>query len=66
MAYRGPVWFLFLKTVLRTIFENIENTILVFSKNCSCSLNLVFSMFSMFFRTKKIGNRKRSPCFPCF
>ena len=28
------------------VFENTRNTILVFSKNCSYFLNLVFSVFS--------------------
>ena len=51
----GPVWFLFLKTVL-------ENIILVLSENCFYSLNLVFSMFSVFFRTKK-KRIKRVPYF---
>ena len=40
---------------LRIVFENIENTVWVFSENCSCSLNLVFSvffMFSVFFNKK--------------
>ena len=31
--------------LLITIFENIENIILVFSKNCFYSLNLVFICF---------------------
>ena len=35
---------------LRTILENIENIILLFSKNCFCPLNFVFFMF---FKTKK-------------
>ena len=48
-----PIWFLFLK-IVRTIIENTENIILVFSENYSCSLNLVFSVFSVFFITKKI------------
>ena len=49
------------------VFENIEKNVLVFFENCSCILNLVFSMFSrkkkkrsqtlfslfsLFFRTK--------------
>ena len=50
------VWFLFLKTVT-TIFENTKNIILMFSKNYSCSLNLGFSMFFVFFITKKIIKR---------
>ena len=51
------VWFLFLKLFLRTIFETIENIILLFSKYCSCYLNLVFSVFFMFLRTKKVGTK---------
>ena len=40
-----------LSVYLVPVFENTENTILVFSKNCSCYSNLVFSMF---FITKKM------------
>ena len=40
----------FRKLLLRIVFENTENTILVFFENCSSYPNLVFSMF---FRTKK-------------
>ena len=35
--------FCFLKLLLRTVFENIKNTIFVFSKNCSCFLDLMFA-----------------------
>ena len=39
----------------------------MFSENCFCSLNLVFYMLFVFFRTKKkIVNQTCSPCFPCF
>ena len=39
----------------------------MFSENCSYSLNLVFSVFSMFFRTKrKTGNKTCFLCFPYF
>ena len=38
---QGSVWFMFLKLFLKTVFENIDNTILVFFKNYSCFLNLV-------------------------
>ena len=54
---------------MRTFFENRENTILVFFKNYSCSLNVMFYMFFVFFRTKKTGNQTSSPYFPyspCF
>ena len=43
----------FLKLFLRTVVENTKNTIFVFFKNCFCYLNLVFSTFSVFFKTKK-------------
>ena len=33
----------FLKLFLRTVFENIKNTIFVFSKNCSCFLDLMLA-----------------------
>ena len=39
------------------VFENIENTKIMFFENCFCSINLVFSlsfMFFMFFQIKKI------------
>ena len=35
------------------VFENIENIILMLFENCFCYLNLVFSTFSIFFRTKE-------------
>ena len=38
----GPFGFCFLNMFLRTVFENTENTKIAFSKNYSCSLNLVF------------------------
>ena len=43
------VWFLFFNTVI----ENTENTILVFSENYSCYLNIVFFVFSVFENKKK-------------
>ena len=37
-----------------TVFENIENNIIIFSENCYCSLVLVFChVFIMFFKIKK-------------
>ena len=48
--------FLFLKIV----HENTYNTIFVFSKNYSCSLNLVFSVF---FETKKLRTKYVLPVF---
>ena len=39
---------------MKTTVENTHNTIFVFSKNCSCFLNLVFSVF---FKTKKLGTK---------
>ena len=48
----GPVLLL----LLRTVFENIKNTILMFFKNCFCYLNLLFSIFFVFFRKK---NKKK-------
>ena len=51
----------------RTIFKNIENTILVFSENYSSFLNLFFFVFFGFFRTKQYKELKTcSSCFPCF
>ena len=49
------VWLLFFKIVL----ENTENTILMFFENYSYSLNLVFTVFSVFFKKKK---KKRIKC----
>ena len=46
--------------LLRAFFENIKNTIIIFSKNCSYYLNLLLFMF---FKTKKIG---KHACFICF
>ena len=40
----------FLKLFLRIVFENIKNTILMFSEFNDCSLNLMFYVFSMFFK----------------
>ena len=50
----------FLKLFLRIIFENTENTILVFSENFSCSMNLVFFVFFIFFITKKKKKKKKN------
>ena len=36
-------FFFFIKLLLKTVFENIKNTIFVFSKNCSCFLDLIFA-----------------------
>ena len=42
----------FLKMFLEQ-FLKTQNTIFVFFENCSYYLNLLFSMFSVFLRTKK-------------
>ena len=39
--------YLFLKTLLRTVFQNIKNTIFVFSENYFYYLNLVFFFISV-------------------
>ena len=44
----------FLKLFLRTVFKNIKNTILVLSENCFCYLNLVVSLFFIFFILEKL------------
>ena len=49
---KGQFGFCFLKLLLRIVFENIEKIILVFFENCSCYLNLVFSVYFVFFITK--------------
>ena len=59
----------FSELLLRTVFENTKNVKMMFSKNCFCYLNLVFSVFSMFFITKRYENQTCSLCFPfsfCF
>ena len=43
----------FLKLLLIIVFDNTENNILVFSKSTPCYLNLVFSVFFVFFITTK-------------
>ena len=43
---------------LRMVFESTENTIFVLSENCSCSLNLMFSMAFVFFIKKKKKKKK--------
>ena len=43
----------FKKLILRIVFKNTDNTILVLFENCSYFLNLVFYVFSMFFRKKR-------------
>ena len=52
----------FKKLILRIVFKNTDNTILVLFENCSYFLNLVFYVFSMFFRKKK-GIKS---CYLCF
>ena len=48
-------------------FENTKNIILVFSKNYSYSLNLLFFVFFVFFQNKiKLENQVYSLCFSCF
>ena len=47
ITYIGLV---FLKLTMRIVYEN---TILVFSENYSCFINLVFYVLFVFFRTKK-------------
>ena len=54
----------FLKLLLRIFFENKDNIILLFFEDYFCSLNLVFSVFLMFFWTKKIENQTCFLCFP--
>ena len=60
--------FCFLKLFLRTIFENTNNTILVFFENTNniilvffkifyYFLNLMFYMFSVVFIIKKLGTK---------
>ena len=49
---KGQFGFCFLKLLLRIVFENIEKIILVFFENCFCYLNLVFSVYFVFFITK--------------
>ena len=43
--------------LLKTIFKNTNNIILVFYENCFYSLNLIFIVYIIFFRTEKIGNK---------
>ena len=45
--------------LVRTIFENTKNIILLFYENSYCYLNLLFLCF-VFFRTKKEKKRKRT------
>ena len=42
----------FLLLFSRIVFENTKNTILVFFESCSCYLNLMFFVFSVFFKSK--------------
>ena len=56
----------FKKLFSRTIFENTEEAILVFIKNCFCSLNLMSPVFFVFFRTKNVGKQTCFPCFFCY
>ena len=55
----------FFKLCLRIVFENTKNTILMFSENCSYYLNLISSVFIVFFITKKKKKGKQT-CFFCF
>ena len=51
---KGAILFFFMKT----IFENIENTIFVFFKTFSCFPNLMFHVSFMVFRRKKKRGKK--------
>ena len=55
------VMFLFLKTILKTYFENNESIILILSENYSSYMNLIFFVFII---TKKKAMNKT--CFMCF
>ena len=45
---------MFSKTILNNSFqEHAENTKIMLFENCYCYLNLVFSVFSVFFKTKE-------------
>ena len=44
----------FFKLFLKTVFKNIVNLVLILSENRSYSLNLMFFIFFIFFRTKKL------------
>ena len=59
MLFRTNLVPVFEKLLLRTVFENTKNTILIFSENCSYSSNLVFYVFSLktlFWKTIKKSN----------
>ena len=44
------------------VFENTKNTILVFFENCSCYLDLVFYVFSVFcHNSEKLGTKRVFP-----
>ena len=43
----------FLKSFLKIVFEIRDNTILVFSEDCSYFLNLIFFLLSVFLKNKK-------------
>ena len=55
----------FVKLLMRIVFKNIENIILILFENCSYSLNLVFYVFFIT-KKKKTGNQKCFPYSPCF
>ena len=57
--------YLFLKTLLRTVFQNIKNTIFVFSENYFYYLNLVFFFISVI-QGKKTVNKTCFSYYLCF
>ena len=54
------VLFVFFRIENISVFENIENTILVFSKNCYCSLH---SVFCVCLKSKKLKTKHVLPVF---
>lgn len=59
----GPIWFIFLKTLLKTVFENKDNIIFAFSRNIYSLLKCVFCVFCIFQDKKGPGTKYVFPIF---
>ena len=58
--------FYFYKLLLKIVYKNIKNIILILFKNCYYYLDLVFFYVFLVFYIKKTKNQMSFLCFTCF